>query len=93
MFMKTTRNEQITRIALGLGVMFVGSFSFYHVMIAGYLFGLLLIGIGLYPRSTEYPEDDVKAPEKARLIEKTPEKAAKAVAPKRKSVRGRKSAK
>jgi disulfide bond formation protein DsbB len=59
--MKTTRDERIARIVLGLGVMFVGSFSFYHVVIAGYLFGLLLIGIGLYPKSTEYPEDAAKA--------------------------------
>ena len=85
--MKTTRNEQITRIVLGLGVMFVGSFSFYHVIIAGYLFGLLLIGIGLYPKSTEYPEDFVNAPEKVPVM------AAKAAAPKRKGVSRKKSAK
>lgn len=55
--MKTTRQEQLARVVMGLGVMFVGSFSFVQIAIAGYLFGLLLIGIGLYPKSTEYPEN------------------------------------
>lgn len=75
--MKTTRDERIARIVLGLGVMFVGSFSFYHVIIAGYLFGLLLIGIGLYPKSTEYPEDA------AHIAKSESVPAAKASAPKK----------
>jgi|WetSurMetagenome_2_1015567.scaffolds.fasta_scaffold772157_2 hypothetical protein len=91
--MKTTRDERIARIVLGLGVMFIGNFSFYHVMVAGYLFGLLLIGIGLYPKSTEYPEDHEKAPENARSADNAPPKPAKAAAPKGKTVRKRKSAK
>ncbi len=59
--MKTTREEQIARIVLGLGVMFVGNFSFVQITIAGYLIGLLLIGIGLVPHATEYPEDFAKS--------------------------------
>jgi len=84
--MKTSRDEQIARIVLGLGVMFVGNFSFIQITIAGYLIGLMLIGIGLVPRSTEYPEDFVKA-------EKSPAPAAKAAAPKRKVVRRKNAAK
>jgi hypothetical protein len=91
MFMKTTRDEQLARIVLGLGVMFVGSFSFVQITIAGYLIGLLLIGIGLVPHSTEYPEDYVKAAPKAPAFEKAP--AAKAAAPKKRRVRRKKSSK
>lgn len=65
MLMKTSRDEQIARIVLGLGVMFVGNFSFIQITIAGYLIGLMLIGIGLVPHATEYPEDFVKAVEKS----------------------------
>jgi hypothetical protein len=75
--MKTSKDEQIARIVLGLGVMFVGNFSFIQITIAGYLIGLMLIGIGLVPHATEYPEDFVKA------VEKAPAAVAKAVAPKK----------
>ena len=85
--MKTSRDEQIARIVLGLGVMFVGNFSFIQITIAGYLIGLMLIGIGLVPHATEYPEDFVKA------AVKSPAPAAKAAAPKRKAVRRKNAAK
>lgn len=75
--MKTSRDEQIARIVLGLGVMFVGNFSFVQITIAGYLIGLMLIGIGLVPHATEYPEDFAK------FVEKAPVKASIAAAPKK----------
>jgi hypothetical protein len=96
MFMKTTRDERIARVVLGLGVMFVGSFSFMEIAIAGYLFGLLLIGIGVYPKSTEYAEDVEKGSAPAKKaspsLAKASESAPVAAAPKARASKRRKAA-
>ena len=89
--MKTTRDERIARVVLGLGVMFVGSFSFIELAIAGYLIGLLLIGIGVYPKSTEYESDDLIMQARASGSDKAQESAAKAASPRKKTARRKKS--
>ncbi len=59
--MKTSTSERVTRIVFGLGLLAVGSFSNIFVTAMAYLMGLILLGIGFYTASTEYPEDEPEA--------------------------------
>jgi hypothetical protein len=56
--MKTSTSERVTRVVFGLGLLTVGAFSGLYVSLTAYLMGLLLLGIAVYTKATEYPEDE-----------------------------------
>lgn len=65
--MKTDTSERLRRIIFGLGLIAIGSFSNIYVTALAYLMGLILVGIGIYTKATEYAEDEVGSEIGARL--------------------------
>ncbi len=57
--MKTSQDLRVKRVVFGMGLMAVGTVFVMPLSFASYIIGLLLVGFGIDPRGTEYPEDDL----------------------------------
>lgn len=58
MVMKTSIQERVTRILLGLGLVVCGYFFILPLKLPAVYLGLMIVGFGIDPRGTEYPEDN-----------------------------------
>jgi hypothetical protein len=65
--MKTSFGERMKRVLFGLSLVGGGMFVFFMPLnVAALMIGMMLVGLGIDPRGTEFPEDELpaKAPEK-----------------------------
>ena len=59
--MKTSKEEKIKRVGLGVSMIYAGLVFWSPMNIGMYIVGMMLIGFGIYAKATEYPEDEKPA--------------------------------
>ncbi len=60
--MKTTFKERVARAALGALLMLGGFLFVLPLKVPAFFFGMMLLGIAVDSRGTEFPEDDAPVP-------------------------------